>query len=792
VRTARRLWATLLLLILASVALPAVAAPVGQDGSVTLGVRPFFGGAYRPNAWLPLQVTLENSGADRVGQLRVNERGRAVAYALPVDLPRGARKVVTVYARVESATRRLSVSFVAGEETLATAETRLAPRDSADMLVGVLAPNPGALILPERRSGGLRLATVELSLGELPELHQGLQSFSTLVIAGLPTETLSAAQGQALAQWVARGGKLLIGGGSGASAALAGLPPELRPVEVAGAAQLDDAGALTLLAGSTSAPALPITSVEARAVPGARVTAGSDAQPLLVERNLGRGQVAFFAAAIDDPQLAAWPDAPDLWLTLLRPAQTAAADLGRWNPVATNPDEFRAQSLASNLINLPSVDLPSLWLLGGLLLAYIALVGPLAYLILRRLDRLALGWVVLPAITLVFAVAAYGVGYSLRGGDVVVNQINIVEPLDGEQARVQSFIGIFSPSSREYAVEVAGQPLLRPVTLFGPWGGPNVPVEDGIFVQQAGVVSGLSIGQWSMRGLIAEGEQPFGSVESSVRYVDGRFEGEIVNNTGQTLREALLVRGAAIARLGDIPPGEARRGPLEAQNADTGMSLGYLIYRERFEKAINQPPDREIQRRQGVIDALYSNGPFPRGPAPLVLAWLDLTPHAASLGEARVDTSHLTLYTAPAQTIFADSTLDLGGGWAELRSYDLNGQPMSCTTPNGQGFATYNGNVEAVLRLPDELRGASVDELFLELSSDGVWPEQASFELFDRVDGDWRAIEFGGPGRWPIDSVERYFDPGSGELRLRFVNPGNAAMTSSCIGLDLSLKGRLP
>lgn len=785
-----------LLLGLSLAALPVSAAPPpalpAQDAALTLSVQPAFGGAYRPGAWFPLRVTLENGGADRAGELRVNERQRAAAYALPVDLPRGARKVVTIYARVDSPTRRLSVSFVAGGATLASVETRLVPRDASDLLVGLLAADSGALLLPERRAAGPRLAVVELSIEDMPELSQGLQSFGTLVMQDAASESLSEAQREALTLWVARGGKLLIGGGSGASATLAGLPALLRPAKVVRSGELGDTSTLGLLAGAPSAPAAPLAIVEVRPIGDARVVAGSAEQALLVEREVGRGRVVFFAAAINSPALRDWPDVPELWSALLWPAQASTLELSRWNPMASDPDEFRAQSLASNLSNLPAVDLPSLWLLGSLLLTYILLVGPLAYLVLRRLDRLALGWVILPAITVVFALAAYGVGYALRGGDVLVNQISVVEPLVGDEARVQSFIGIFSPNTRQYALRLEGQPLSRPIGLFGPWGGPGGPVEDGIFSQGNGRISNLSVGQWSMRGLVAESTQPFGRIEATLRVSEAGFQGEIVNNSTQTLRDALLVRGVAIARLGDIPPGERRRATLVSQGADIGMSLGYLVYKDVFEQSMSQPPDREAQRRQMVLDSIYSNGPFPRGPEPLLLGWLDGNPLPATLDDVRVDARHLTLYTAQARLVFEGQALELGRGWTQLRGFDANGQPMFCSTPQGQGLATYNGNVEAVLRLPPELRGLIVEELALELGSDGVWPGDAAFELFDRLDGEWRKLEVTGPGPVPLDEAGRFFDSSSGELRLRFLHGSGAPMTSSCIAVDLNLKGRLP
>ena len=77
------------------------------------------------------------------------------------------------------------------------------------------------------------------------------------------------------------------------------------------------------------------------------------------------------------------------------------------------------------------VDLPDLGVLFGLLLLYIALIGPINYLVLRRLDRREWAWVTMPVLVGVFAVAAWALGVNLKGTDTIVNQLGIVRTATG-------------------------------------------------------------------------------------------------------------------------------------------------------------------------------------------------------------------------------------------------------------------------------------------------------------------------------------------------------------------------
>lgn len=750
--------------------------------AVTISARPAFGGIYKPGSWFPVAITVENSGPDRAGQVRLAAPGSSIAYGAAIDLPQGARKTITVYARVDNPTRLLDASLVVGDATLATTVVRLDPQALAKQLVGVVAQQPVLLPLPAG-AGLARLSTVAVEVADLPEEALGLQGFSALALDSAVVSTLNDAQRSALLHWVASGGQLLIGGGPQAPAGLAALPEPLRPAE-AGDATVADGEPLAALIGATT-PLPPLALNEAHLLPTAEALAGPPEAPLVASRAVGRGRSLFLAAPLGSPELAAWPDAPTLWARLLEPQQPSLVDPSQLG--ALSADEQRVQMISNSLTNLPALDLPSLTLLGSLLVAYIVAAGPLTFLVLRRLDRQVLGWVVVPLVTLLFSAAAYGIGYRLRGGDVLLNQIDVVEPLLGDEARVQRFVGLFSPTTSAYSLDL-GDGLVRPMPTF--MGGPSAPVDDGQFLQQPSAVRGMTVSQWSLRGVMAESVEQLGAVEASLTYADGTFTAEARNDTATTLRNVVVARGNELARLGDMAPGEQRSAPLEAQPLDMGNSLGYLVYREQLNTTHGQQPDRETQRRQMLLDAIYSSSPQPRASEPVLFGWIDALPGAARvLDIERVDGRRLSLLLSQPRLVVASGAVDLRGGWASLQAVDRNGQPSSCFITKGQGFGTYNGDVEALLRVPPVLRRLEIEEMAIEFDSDTIWPAGAVFELWDRETADWRQVEVG-VGRWVLDNWQRYYDQDTGELRLRFRTNGQPS--SGCITTDLTLKGRMP
>ena len=98
-----------------------------------------------------------------------------------------------------------------------------------------------------------------------------------------------------------------------------------------------------------------------------------------------------------------------------------------------------------------AVALPPIQGLIALLGAYILLIGPINYLVLKRLDRREWAWVTMPALIVAFAVAAYGFGSLLRGSEVIVNEVAIVRGAPGAtEGTAQAYLGVFSPSRGTY------------------------------------------------------------------------------------------------------------------------------------------------------------------------------------------------------------------------------------------------------------------------------------------------------------------------------------------------------
>ncbi len=776
------------------------------DG-ITMRARPAFQGNYRPGSWLPLYVELENQGPDRQVELQATLRSGA-QYATELDLPNNARKVVTLYAYLPVSTRRITVRLLDADTELHTQQLELQPTANRARTVGVITDGTAAPRPPARLPDGSALSSIAFNPGDLPTHALGLGSFDLLIFSDLLTADLSQAQLDALQAWVLRGGQLLIDGGPGAERTLAGLPTQLQPATIT---ELTTLAATDLFGPSTSLEANVIPFVQAQPTTNAagrtayRVpTGGLPEAAQLIEQRYGRGAVGLFPLPLGHPALLSAAETPQLWADLLEQTNALPANAGA--PDVTL-DAFVEGNLASALTGLPALAFPPLGLLMLLIGVYIIAVGPGTYLVLRRLDRQALGWVVVPALTVLFAGAAYAIGYTQRGGDVVLNQLTYLELFDdaAPMARARSFGGLFSPARQSYALEATSigveAPLLRPISLQGPWdatlgGGSAVLLQPET---GGAAVHDFEVAQWSMRALTADTLVDYPALQAQLTLDGATLRGVVENTSAEGFADVVLLQGDRIVRLGDLAPGERREVELPAPAADRrqakvapGTTLSYLIYGDAIDQS-NQaggtPLPAHVQLRIRILDAIFGYGPDPRGGHPMLIAWsatptLDLLPV-----NLRAERQHLGLVVSEPPIAPGAAPLELGAGWLHKRF--VNAQAGLCYGSLGVGVGLGAEPVLLQMTLPRDLYGFRPTELALISDTDGPWMAETQIELYNWADRVWEVLPISGRGEPLLLEAPERFVGSHGRLWAR-IGSTAAQPSFGCIYVDATMKGTLP
>lgn len=435
----------LLILLLGASSLGACAAEVLIETKIG------FGGVFQLGRPFPLEVRLSNIGrtTDGVVEVEVWKRGTpptgayAARYRRDVFLPARANRTVSFTVDPELLSRPLTIRFRAAASTMTIASRELDLRGHFSPAPLVLSVSDGGALPITSLSASFTNRIVALAAAALPPDARALGGVSHLVLYDQSLRDLAPPQLQALDDWLAAGGQLLIVGSL--NFALYQEPKLARflPARVTGVTRIgfvDPAapGAGTMIDGVWAQTMSDVTG---------RTVIASRGQPLLVENPWGRGRVLYLAVDAGRPPLSNWAGLPRFMQGLLAPPPAESLNAfarPRWD------EALFSRLLLSSWFIASYIPTRALFFA---LLGYLAGLAVLFYLWHRRRrlqPRLALwccGWALCAAVI--------GYLYFNRGGQTpegVLLAATVMDDAGGGYVDAQTNLALFSTQRRDYSL----------------------------------------------------------------------------------------------------------------------------------------------------------------------------------------------------------------------------------------------------------------------------------------------------------------------------------------------------
>jgi hypothetical protein len=219
-----------------------------------------------------------------------------------------------------------------------------------------------------------------------------------------------------------------------------------------------------------------------------------------------------------------------------------------------------------------------------LMVIYIVVIGPVNFLLLRRLRRPELAWVTTPLLVLVFIGAAYGASFILRGSRPQSTELAIVQSFEGRPGgQVTSFQAIFSPQRHTYRLDYGPTALVTPGTFENFELIETTVTSDGSTTGMRELLIDVS----SLRTLLVEETATRTPEVRSALQVDGRsgVSGEVRLTGTLELHDAMVVYGDSAQELGNLKPGDSATVQVRsgAQNFPDQVtpSMGGIINRRQ-------------------------------------------------------------------------------------------------------------------------------------------------------------------------------------------------------------------
>jgi hypothetical protein len=635
---------------------------VGFDASIS-ALRA--SNSFKIGTWTPVWVQLRGGNEPFSGLMEVtvgDDDGTPTTFRMQVEVGANESRRFTAYARPGSREPEFTIRLfdqdgrrVGGAsqanvmpvppESIMPDETMILTMgrpQGVEMIVGLPGfqqPNKG-----QTRKAGEELVTARIDAqAGLPARWYGYDAARAIVVDTGDTETvksLDALRGKGLVDWVERGGHLVVAVGANWQAVRDSVLGPILPGLPSGQERVPSLEALDTFASSNKpitppgTPAVMVTKLEGIEQRGGTVLSVTSNLPLVVRGPYGFGRVTLIALDVDQKPFAEWPDRALFWLKALDLRRPRVDQLG------TGAQFGGGQFYQSGFTDLSSHLRVGLEQFGGVKLIpfgwvaffiflYILLIGPGDYFFLKKvLKRMELTWITFPTIVVTVSLVAYFAAYMLKGNDLLVNKIDVV---DIDQAaglvRGNTWISMFSPQNRDYTIRTIPTPLDHAppaIETSGSGDPPRVPagtevvttwfsapenqfgamgsssrrfsfVGSGYTYEPIGGVELLKdvrIPIWSTKCITSRWFGPAAPLVDSALQPAGsdRLNGTVTNRQDIPLEDAILAFGKQVYLLGTLAPGATVRVEL---SSDKNRNLSGYLKDKQKNVLTNQPFNRE-------------------------------------------------------------------------------------------------------------------------------------------------------------------------------------------------------
>ncbi|HZJ57011.1 MAG TPA: hypothetical protein VFD89_02090 [Clostridia bacterium] len=586
-----------------------------QREDIIIEAKIGFDNHYRVGSWTPIVIEIENLGQDIHGDLEVlvnQDQGTAITYSRAAVIAKNSKKRFMLYAQINTTQRKFKIDLKQKNKTLKSLELKsLKPMTLNKYLMGVITDDKPALGYWWRTLGGDSVfanhETVLINKDEIPHRPEVMENFAMIVINNADTAVFTQEQQQVLGQWVNNGGILIIGTGSNASKTLSGLKPTIvdgqigntiksEPIEGIGNMSLDLAG-LSLQDSKTLME--------------------DGGQAIIWGLNSGRGNIFIAGFDLGLEPFTSWEGNKTFWERVLtnnlKPSVIATLKGPDLSSSGYQPYGYGYNyGIREALSSIKALDLPPFTNLLIILLGYLLVVGPINYIILKKLDKREWMWFTIPGFVILFSIGIYGIGYSQKGSEVIINTISTISARENT-ATIDTYVGVFIPKRGDYNISIDGDVLMTPYGEgdMGYAYGSSFPSSHGGIIKakvSQGNPSSITLydsNVWTMRTLMYRGfKENLGDIKGDLYYKDGKVKGTIINNTSFLIEDsAIYTLAGDFEKIGNLIPGVEVEVNLSVSSPSTQSGYGhndlYMMIDSLFpypNSGSRQPSDEERSR----------------------------------------------------------------------------------------------------------------------------------------------------------------------------------------------------
>ena len=580
-----------------------------EKKSIHIGAKVGYDGQSQVGTPTPVFVTLKNNfDRDITGELVLNistDQANTVSHVVPVEIVSGSEIQLNMVVDGNFNDKFNSFQFFEGQmekgdQLAVTGDTNLIGNSvGSTALVGIIAADPDTLnFLLLLKGQGYDLTTVIIEEDFVAETAESLDMFKVLVLNDVITSTWSEQKVDALTDWVAKGGTLLVGGGANYGETMKAIT-DIVPVSGQGATTLTDTSIIEQFALSEN-PLDPIQITQGSLIRGQTILTSNDT-PIIAQHNVGLGKVIYTAFDLGLKPFSIWEGRTSFIQTLLSESLIPTAMSGNYY------NEDMNWALQQAIQYFPRLEAPPVMLLMLVFAIYVFLVAPILYMILKRVDKREWAWWMIPASAVLTTIIVIYAG-AMNKTENYVHNVDIVQQ-SGDTTIVSGIGSVFLASNKDISINVPNKQYVRlsPNNSNGNYS--SLKSNKEYVIRYDGDHKELQWNAnkyWTTRSFLkspaAYGKDEFEQIDVSIEKRNDQFILMIENNTGVDLSHLAFINGGNAELIGQLANGESTELPLTSQLQFTmsGNQYGYSYGSQIFPRSSNYW--EEYARESSLID----------------------------------------------------------------------------------------------------------------------------------------------------------------------------------------------
>ncbi len=559
----------LVLLLALTFIFPLISTIVMADPSsdIEVNIEVGYDGFYKYDYLFPVQVEVMNSGEDIDGKIQIllpeqiRDKEVYTAFTQNFKIAKGSTKKVNFPLEMKVSQNKIIVRIIDNKDNILWEDEYRASRAEIEntVSIGVLSDDVESLtyfnvVLFDILDGTNRVRDSKVSdlTKYIPEDWQLLEQFDIVVINNYDTERLNDKQISALKTWTEKGGFLVIGTGPNYQKTLKGLD-DLNYIQAQGTEKIN-ANILYSTFNSDNPSSDNLTIIKADH-DEKDVLLSTEKTPLVFDKKMGVGSITIIGFDIGISPFIDWKDKEDFMEELLQDKMSPREGNTNNQIVGTYPSYNRFNNI---LQYIPMDKSISTKLILGLLIMFILIIGPINYIVLKKLDKREKGWITIPAIVLAFSLVIYFWGFRTGFDKPLVNSISVVRYLPNTSiASVESTSSVLSFSNGDVKISLESDGKLslpsddRSSYNYNQIKDKEIAVE--YIIDNKRELVFRQRGVWDLDLITTAGDIKLdGPINNEFYFKEGKIVGEIENLSQLNIEEAVFIYGNNYKRIGDI------------------------------------------------------------------------------------------------------------------------------------------------------------------------------------------------------------------------------------------------